>query len=352
MSAGWLAEFVLLAALWGASFLFMRLGAAEFGPLATAGLRVILATLFLWPIMLGRGQWPALRQRWRAILLIGVVNSALPFALYAWAVLSINTGLAAILNATTPLCGAAGLAVAGRAPGRLKALGLAIGFAGVVLLAIDRASFKPGGSGFAVLACLAATLCYGWAANLTRRYLGGRRRWPTPPAASSARRSRWRCPPRCPGRPRPQPGGLGLDRRDRGVLHRHRLHPVFPPDPACGPGARAHRHLRHAAVRGRLWQPVPARADHAMDAGLRPGHHLQDRTVHRIDSNQALKPIPLPSVSQVAPPPLYTNATAAERPASRLAPPRPFPRGLPHRVSAATPGVMTRTRCRLDRFSA
>ena len=106
MSAAWVLEFVLLAALWGASFLFMRLGASEFGPLATAGLRVILATVFLWPIMVSRGQWPALKAQWRAILLIGVVNSALPFALYAWAVLSINTGLAAILNATTPLCGA------------------------------------------------------------------------------------------------------------------------------------------------------------------------------------------------------------------------------------------------------
>lgn len=174
MSAAWVLEFVLLAALWGASFLFMRLGASEFGPLATAGLRVILATVFLWPIMVSRGQWPALKAQWRSILLIGVVNSAIPFALYAWAVLSINTGLAAILNATTPLCGAllAWLWL-GERPGRIKALGLAIGFTGVVLLAVDKASFKPGGSGFAVLACLAATFCYGWAANLTRRFLGG-----------------------------------------------------------------------------------------------------------------------------------------------------------------------------------
>ena len=97
MSAAWVLEFILLAALWGASFLFMRLGASEFGPLATAGLRVILATVFLWPIMVSRGQWPALKAQWRSILLIGVVNSAIPFALYAWAVLSINTGLAEIL---------------------------------------------------------------------------------------------------------------------------------------------------------------------------------------------------------------------------------------------------------------
>ena len=72
--SSWLGEFVLLAALWGASFLFMRLGAAEFGPIVTAGLRVALATVLLWPILLRQGQWPALRQHWQPILLAGVVN--------------------------------------------------------------------------------------------------------------------------------------------------------------------------------------------------------------------------------------------------------------------------------------
>lgn len=174
MKLGWSLEYLILAALWGASFLFMRLGAAEFGPLVTAGLRVSLATLFLWPIMAMRGQWPALRQHWRPILLAGVVNSAIPFALYAWAVLSINTGLASILNATTPLCGALLAWIwLGERPGSSKATGLAIGFAGVALLAAGKASFKPGGTGLAILACLAATLCYGWAATFTRRYLSG-----------------------------------------------------------------------------------------------------------------------------------------------------------------------------------
>ena len=170
----WLLEFGVLAALWGASFLFMRLGAVDFGPLATAGLRVMLATLFLWPVMVWRGHWPALRQHWRAILLIGVINSALPFALYAWAVMSINTGLAAILNATSPLCGALlAWCWLGQRPDRLRGLGLLIGFAGVLLLAGDQASFKPGGSALALLACLGATLCYGWAAHLSRRHLNG-----------------------------------------------------------------------------------------------------------------------------------------------------------------------------------
>lgn len=67
----WIGEFILLAALWGASFLFMRLGASDFGPLPTAGLRVALATVFLWPIMLRQGHWPALRQHWRPILFAG-----------------------------------------------------------------------------------------------------------------------------------------------------------------------------------------------------------------------------------------------------------------------------------------
>ncbi|WP_040436932.1 EamA family transporter, partial [Melaminivora alkalimesophila] len=61
---GWLGEFVLLASLWGASFLFMRLGAVEFGPLPTAGLRVALAALFLLPLLLRQGQWGALRRHW------------------------------------------------------------------------------------------------------------------------------------------------------------------------------------------------------------------------------------------------------------------------------------------------
>lgn len=104
--SSWLGEFVFLASLWGASFLFMRMGAAEFGPIATAGLRVGLATALLWPVLLRQGQWPALRQHWRPILLAGVVNSAIPFALFSWAVMHIATGLTSILNATVPLFGA------------------------------------------------------------------------------------------------------------------------------------------------------------------------------------------------------------------------------------------------------
>lgn len=173
-----LSDFITLSALWGASFLFMHVAAVELGALPTAGLRVGFAALFLLPILLWRGHWAALRQHYKPILFVGLLNSAIPFALISWAVLSITTGLASILNATVPLFGAlvAWLWLKDR-PTPSRALGLAIGFAGVALLAWRNgngmAAFKPGGSGWAVLACLGATLCYGIAASFAKRYLTG-----------------------------------------------------------------------------------------------------------------------------------------------------------------------------------
>jgi drug/metabolite transporter (DMT)-like permease len=174
MSAALAAEFVLLAALWGSSFLFMLLGAAEFGPWATAGLRVAIASVALLPVLVLAGHWPTLRRHARAVLLIGLVNSAIPFALYAYALLHISTGVSAILNATTPLFGAlvAWLWLKDT-PGAGRSVGLAVGFAGVVLLSWPKADFSSGGTGWAVLACLGATLSYGIAASCTKRYLTG-----------------------------------------------------------------------------------------------------------------------------------------------------------------------------------
>lgn len=174
----WLGEFILLAAIWGASFMFMRLGAQEFGPLATAGLRVMIAAVFLGPLLLWRGLGAQLARHWKKTFFIGLLNSAIPFACFSYALLTISTGLSAILNATVPLFGAvvAWIWLKDR-PHGLRILGLAIGFAGVVLLASEKASFKPSGSdpatGWAVLAILLACLCYGIAASYTKRYLSG-----------------------------------------------------------------------------------------------------------------------------------------------------------------------------------
>ena len=175
----WALEFALLSSLWGSSFLFMRLGAAEFGPLTTAGLRVSIASLFLLPILVQQGQWPVLRQHWKKILLAGVINSAVPFALYSWAVLHITTGLTSILNATVPLFGAlVALVWLGERIQAVRWLGLVVGFAGVALLAWRApgggAGMQAGGAAPAAIgACLLACSFYAVAASYARRYLGG-----------------------------------------------------------------------------------------------------------------------------------------------------------------------------------
>lgn len=173
-SAQWRLSFGALSAIWGSSFLFMHWGAAGFGAFATAGLRVGGAALVLVLLVMARGELGTLRARWKPIFIAGMLNSGIPFALYSYAVLSLDTGVTAILNATAPLFGAViAWLWLGERLGRLRWLGLAVGFVGVGLLAAPRADFSAGGSGLAVLACLGACLCYGAAASFARRYLTG-----------------------------------------------------------------------------------------------------------------------------------------------------------------------------------
>lgn len=167
-------EMILLAAIWGASFLFMRVAAPELGPIALAFLRVALATLCLLPILAWRRELALLKTQWLPLAVVGLLNSALPFCLYAYAALSMPAGFSSIVNATTPLWGAVIAYLWLRHPlPSSRILGLAIGFIGVVLLVWSKASFKAGGAGLAICAALLATFSYGIAANFTKQYLSG-----------------------------------------------------------------------------------------------------------------------------------------------------------------------------------
>ena len=99
-------ELFALAAVSGGSFIFMRLGAVEFGALPLAGLRVAAAASVLLPMLAWRREWAHLRAHWKPILLVGITNSAFPFACFAYAALTISAGLSAIFNAAAPLFGA------------------------------------------------------------------------------------------------------------------------------------------------------------------------------------------------------------------------------------------------------
>jgi drug/metabolite transporter (DMT)-like permease len=174
--AGWLAQFVALGAIWGSSFMFMRLAVADFGPVTTATLRVSLGALFLLPLLLWRGHWPALRARWPAIFFVGLLNSGIPFALFAFSLLTITTGLSSIINATVPMFGAlVAWLWLGERPGLWRIAGLVLGFVGVSLLAWDQAGLRADASGlhpiWAMLACLGACISYALAASYTRLYL-------------------------------------------------------------------------------------------------------------------------------------------------------------------------------------
>jgi drug/metabolite transporter (DMT)-like permease len=173
----WRREFVLLAAIWGASFMFTRVAVQELGPLPTTGLRVAIAAIFLLPLCWLRGQGASLRQHWRLSFSVGLLNSAIPFACFSYALLTISSGLTAMLNATVPLFGA--LIAWGwlrERPSATRLLGLVVGFVGVAMLAWDKVHFQSdahnAASGWAVMACLLATTCYGLSACVAKRYMG------------------------------------------------------------------------------------------------------------------------------------------------------------------------------------
>jgi len=156
----------------------MRIGTVAFGPVATAGLRVGIAALFLLPILVARGHVATLRQHWKLVFLVGLTNSAIPFFCFTFALQSITVGLSSMLNATVPLFGAAiAWAWLKDRPSGSRMVGLVIGFVGVGMLAWDKASFLPDASGLSsgwgVLACLLACFCYGISASFTKRYLSG-----------------------------------------------------------------------------------------------------------------------------------------------------------------------------------
>jgi len=178
MSARELIEFIALAAIWGASFLFMRIAAPELGPVPLMLLRCGIGAITLLPALWLRGAWPALRAAALPIALIGVINSAIPFVLLGMASLVLAAGTTSILNGLAPLWSAAiAFAVFGDRLTRWQVVGLLLGIGGVVLLSGTGAApgeqVDTGALLLAFGAAVGATLAYGFGANLTRARLRG-----------------------------------------------------------------------------------------------------------------------------------------------------------------------------------
>lgn len=168
------ARLLLLAALWGASFLFMRVTAPVLGALWTAEGRMLIgaAALAAWFALTGFDpQW---RAHWRFYALVGVVNSAIPFSLYAFAAIHLPASLMAILNATSPMFGLAlGAAFSGERVTAGRIAGLALGAGGVALIARPGALGTDAMFGRALAACLVASFSYGVTGVLVKRFGSG-----------------------------------------------------------------------------------------------------------------------------------------------------------------------------------
>lgn len=162
---------VSLGVLWGGSFLFMRVAAPEFGPITLVSLRVSIAALLLAPFL----KMPAVRRDAARVAWLGLVNSAVPFCLFAWAALHLPAGLSAILNATALWWSVAiGWLVFGTTTGRRGIAGAIISVLGVVLMVghklLGTDPVAPG-TGAAVAAAVAATACYGYGSHYSRRHV-------------------------------------------------------------------------------------------------------------------------------------------------------------------------------------
>ncbi len=172
---------LLLAAIWGASFIFFRIIAPVLGAIWTAEFRTLIAGIALLGFALISSAKLELKERWKWYFVVGILNSGIPFALIAFAELHLSASLAAILNATSPLWSALiGAIFFAEAFTAKKGLGLILGIAGVVVL-VGWSPLEPGlQTVLSVAAMLGATLCYGIAANLTKQNLKG-----APPLGSS-----------------------------------------------------------------------------------------------------------------------------------------------------------------------
>ena len=164
---------LVLAGIWGGSFIFMRVAAPEFGIYVLVAIRTLLATAVLLPLLMLTGSIKEIKRHWLAIALVGLANTAVPFVLFNYSSLHLEAGVNAILNATAPMFGAivAWLWLGDKLT-KSAMVGLVIGFFGVSVISQQKVgagdiSFIP------ILTALFATLGYGIAASMMKKWLQG-----------------------------------------------------------------------------------------------------------------------------------------------------------------------------------
>jgi drug/metabolite transporter (DMT)-like permease len=168
---------VLLGAIWGSSFLFMRIAVPALGSAPLAGIRIALAALMLSAIAVVSRQKTPWATHWKHYLFLGAINTAIPFSLFAYAARSLPASLLSLFNSLAPVFASIAAALwLGTPISRRAAVGLFCGFGGVALLAAEHlqngsAEAGSGSLGWALAAAFAAPLCYGVAATYIKKNL-------------------------------------------------------------------------------------------------------------------------------------------------------------------------------------
>jgi drug/metabolite transporter (DMT)-like permease len=163
----------ILAAIWGGAFLFIGIAVKNVPPLTYVWLRLTIAAVAMWTYLKVRGHSLGLpKQVWGAILLLALLNNALPFTLFGWGQTHIASGLASILNATTPIWGVvvAHFLTHDERMSPRKLAGVLLGFGGVATMIGPSLLSDIGTNALAQLACVTASLSYALAAVWARRF--------------------------------------------------------------------------------------------------------------------------------------------------------------------------------------
>jgi drug/metabolite transporter (DMT)-like permease len=170
-------RFVALGAIWGSSFLFIKVALEGLAPAQVVLGRLLTGAIVLVAAVFVRhGTWPRERRLWAHLALLAVVGNVLPFFLFAWGEERVGSALAGVLNAATPLLTMlmALVVLPEERAGLVRVLGLVAGFAGVVVILAPWQSGAADGALSGKLACLGAAACYGVSFTYTRRFVTGR----------------------------------------------------------------------------------------------------------------------------------------------------------------------------------
>ena len=167
-------ELLLLSAIWGSSFLFLRIASPAFGPIFLIEMRVLSGLLVLLPVFLVMGKYQEFQLHWKMILLVSLLNMAIPFCFFAYSAVNMGAGLLSIMNATVPIFTAmVGFLYFRQRLSQLGFAGLAVGLLGVAILMSESRDETGITSDLAIPSALFASILYGIAINLAAHKLQG-----------------------------------------------------------------------------------------------------------------------------------------------------------------------------------